>query len=196
MATLTAKEFIQKVLIDELGSMIKTHPYMSFIIMSIGIEFLGKCINRGRVDWNLGGRPTVDFEKAINDIPNFERYRIYLTTHDLYDSLRCGLAHSVAPKGKVTLSSKEEAPHLTVFGNSVNLKVEDFYKDFKEACEYVIIQTYSETDKMNGAFLYVPGETFNAGTTIVTGITSSYSSSGSTSTYPAASGTIPPLTDL
>jgi hypothetical protein len=45
MTTLKLKDFIKSVLIDELGAMIDQHPYISFIMMGIGIEFLGKCIN-------------------------------------------------------------------------------------------------------------------------------------------------------
>ena len=45
------KEFIQKVLIDEVDKIIEHHPYIAFSIMTIGIEFLGKCINGFRRCW-------------------------------------------------------------------------------------------------------------------------------------------------
>jgi hypothetical protein len=189
MATLKPKDFIQSVLIDELGTMINSHPYISFIIMGIGIEFLGKAIDTSLNDWNVRGRSQHDFENAIKTIPALKRYEPYLATYTLYDSLRCGLAHSIAPKNKVTLSSKEEQAHLVKSAGQINLKVEDFYQDFELACKHVINQPYPASDKMEKDFLYVPGDTFNSGTDISGGITSSSAPvSGTTYSMPPASG--------
>lgn len=169
MATLKPKDFIKAVLIDELGSMIETHPYISFIMMGIGIEFLGKCIDSTLNDWNATGRSQRDFENAIKLIPNLQRYESSLTTYDLYGSFRCGLAHAVAPKIKITLSSKDQMGHLVEAGGRLNLKAEDFYNDFKLACEYVVNKIYPTGDKMNSDYLEVPGNSFNPGTSILTG---------------------------
>jgi hypothetical protein len=173
MATLKPKDFIKSVLIEEFGSMIDKHPYISFIVMGIGIEFLGKCIDTNLSDWNESGRSKRDFENAIKSIPSLQKYKPYLTTHDLYGSFRCGLAHAVSPKIKITLSSKKEKGHLVDENGRLNLKVEDFYKDFKLASEYIINNSYPSNDKMNGDFLQVPGTGFNSGTNIETGVTSS-----------------------
>lgn len=190
MKTLKPKDFIKKVLIDEVGGMIDNHPYISFIMMGIGIEFLGKCSDSGLNDWNVSGRSRLDFENAIKKIPSLQKYQTYLTTYDMYGSFRCGLAHAVAPKFKITLSSKEELGHLIEVSGRLNLKVEDFYADFKLACEFIINASYPTGDKMNADFLQVPGDDFNSGTNIPTGMTSSYQpSTGATSHPPAASGT-------
>ena len=174
MTILKPKDFIQSVLIDEIGSLIDPHPYISFILMGIGIEFLGKCTDTTLTEWNVSGRSKRDFENAITTIPSLQKYHPYLSTHDMYSSFRCGLAHAVSPKHKITLSSKQEMGHLLEHNGRLNLKVEDFYADFKIACQYIINQTYSATDKMSGDFLEVPGTSFNAGTTITSGITSSF----------------------
>ena len=98
MTTLKPRDFIKSVLIAEVGSMIENHPYISFILMGIGIEFLGKCIDTGLNDWNVSGRSRKDFENAIKTIPSLQKYQKYLTSYDLYGSFRCGLAHAVSPK--------------------------------------------------------------------------------------------------
>jgi len=173
MTTLKPKDFIKTCLVDELASMIDEHPYISFIIIGIGIEFLGKSINNNLKDWNVRRRSKKDFEEAIINIPSLQKYTPYLTTHDLYGSLRCGLAHAVSPKFKITLSSKHEMGHMIEDSGRLNLKIEDFYQDFKLACEYVINRTYLPDDKMNEDFLQVPGTSFNSGTDIVAGKTGS-----------------------
>ena len=173
MAELKTKEFIQAVFIQEVGELINGHPYISFMVMGIGIEFLGKCIDSTLLTWNVSGRSKVDFEAAIKIIPSLTKYEPYLTSCDLYSSFRCGLAHAASPKFKITLSSKGEMAHLIEENNRLNLKVEDFYSDFKAACEYVINKTYPTGDKMNNPFLEVPGSGFNTGTFILNSYTSS-----------------------
>jgi hypothetical protein len=167
---------------DELGVMIDDHPYISFIMMGIGIEFLGKCINSGLRDWSSGASGKV-FGNAVKSIPSLQRYQQYLTSHDLYGSFRCGLAHAVSPKYKITLSSKQERAHLVDDGGRLNLKVEDFYADFKLACEHVIGMNFPSGDKMDKEFLEVPGTGFNSGTSIPTGITSSFNSSSAPTVF-------------
>lgn len=190
MTTLKPKHFIKSVLIDELATMIAGHPYLSFVIMGIGIEFLGKCLATARTDWNEGGHSQTDFGNAIKSIPSLKKYESYLQTHKLYSSFRCGLAHTISPKVQVTLSSKGELGHLQIEqGGRINLKVEEFYNDFKQACEYIINMNFAPGDKMNLGFLQVPGASFNSGTDIPTGQTSSYSPFSGATTQQGASGT-------
>ena len=173
MTRIKPKEFIQTVLINEIGELTDSHPYISFILMGIGIEFIGKCIDKSLTDWNVSGRSKQDFENAIKAIPSLKKYEPYLASHQMYSSFRCGLAHAVSPKLQITLSSKQEMAHLVESNGRLNLKVEDFYNDFKDACNYIISQNYTNGDKMNADFLEVTGLAFNSGTTINSGITSS-----------------------
>ena len=154
---MTPKQFIQQVLIKEVGEIHQTHPYISFATMAIGIEFLGKCLNTHE-DWNYysSGVPRQDFERAINQLNSFSRYRVHLSTHNLWDALRNGFSHSFVPKNTLTLSSKNEMGHLVIHGSKVNLKCEDFYLDFKSACEEVIAMTSFPSNKMNLPLLHVP----------------------------------------
>jgi hypothetical protein len=164
MTRLKPNDFIRTVLINEIGELVDSHPYLSFILMGIGIEFMGKCIDIRLTDWNESGRSKLDFESAIKTIPSLKKYEPYLISHQMYSSFRCGLAHAVAPKTQITLSSKEEMGHLIDNNGRLNLKVEDFYQDFKDACNYILTQSYPIGNKMNADFLEVPGAIFNSGT--------------------------------
>jgi hypothetical protein len=164
MAILTPTKFIRSVFIHELEDIVNRHPYHAFMIMSTGIEFLGKCLKTDRNDWNNTGSSSGTFRKAIQEIPSLQKYKQLLKKFNLYDNLRCGLLHSAQPKPGITLSSKNERAHLerhVLFGqHCINLRCEDFYADFKEACEWVIasISPEESEDKMNKPFLFVPNE--------------------------------------
>ena len=154
------KDFIQIVLIKEVGEIHEKYPYIAFATMAIGIEFLGKCLNT-HDDWNhfARGVPKADFELAIKSLNSFDKYRTLLTTHDFWDSLRNGFSHSFVPKGTLTLSSKDEDPHMKIISpTQINLRCEDFYADFKGACDEVIAMTTFASSKMSRALLSVPDD--------------------------------------
>ncbi len=46
------KDFIQMVLIEGIGDVVKRHPYISFALVAIGIEFLGKCLLIEKNEWH------------------------------------------------------------------------------------------------------------------------------------------------
>jgi len=155
---MTPKEFIQQVLITETGQIHENHPYISFAMMAIGIEFLGKCLNNCE-DWNEPRRSKVDFELAVNTLTSLTIYRPLLSSHNLWDSLRNGFAHSFVPKNTLTLSSKDETAHLTpITATKINLKCEDFYDDFKNACNEVLAKTTFPSTKMRNPLLSVPSD--------------------------------------
>jgi len=165
MATLNPKEFIQAVFINDLsGIMAIDKPYISFMVMAIGIEFLGKCISLSQ-EWDEERVSRMRFEEAIKNIPALHSYIPLLkenNNYDLYVSLRCGLAHAAKPKYEITLSSKNERAHLVTQDGRVNLKCEDFFADFVAACREVIAMNFSSNeDKMNKPFLAVPAISSN-----------------------------------
>jgi len=173
MARILPKEFIQNVLINEIGEIHESHPYISFAIMAIGIEFLGKCLSTSE-NWNASNSK-VDFEYAINNLEAFTRYRPYVDSHRLWDSLRNGFAHSFVPKNTITLSSKDQEEHLHPNSETqINLKCEEFYKDFKKGCIEVINKINNNTcrsRKVNNAILEVPERSENTTTPSVSGTT-------------------------
>jgi hypothetical protein len=154
MQALKPKDFIKQVFIDDLAELASTSPYIAFAIMAIGIEFLGKCLDTDAVDWNVPYRAKRNFIKAISQLTPLSNYRPH--AHFLYTNLRCGFAHSFVPKAGLTLSSKKEMPHLHLHGNNLNLKCEDFYIDFKKACEAVIGMGFLEGNKMNRDLMEIP----------------------------------------
>lgn len=154
------KEFIQKVLIDEIGEIHEKYPYIAFASMTIGIEFLGKCLNE-HDNWNYYnfGQPRLDFENSIKAFESFKNYVPLLVSHNLWDSLRNGFSHSFVPKDTISLSRKAdgEYSHLhNINDHKINLRCEEFYIDFKNACEYVIKMESFNSEKMNRPLLYVP----------------------------------------
>lgn len=174
MAKLNPKQFIKQVFIDELGELSKKNHYISFAVMAIGIEFLGKCLDTSAGHWNVSSKSEANFKTAIDELIAFTKYRNYKDI--LYTDLRCGFAHSFVPKKKLTLSSKNEMPHMQINNDRLNLKCEDFYEDFKLACQEIIDKEFTDAnDKMNKDLLFIPGDTFNVDTNIPNAITESYS---------------------
>ena len=174
MKNVTPKEFIDSLFIQELGVLVSTSPYLSFMIISIGIEFLGKCLETNQKDWHQRNESKKNFVKALNDLPSLNKYLNYHAKFNFYDGLRSGLLHAAIPTGKITLSSRDELGHLQQSTNeSINLKIEDFYKDFKEACEHIISMSFGPDDKMSNAILVVPGIDFKSISGVSFGVTSS-----------------------
>lgn len=169
MATIKPTDFIKNVLVDEIGEIHQKHPYIAFVTMAIGIEFLGKCLNT-HDDWNQSGQSKADFELAINSLHSFDKYRPLLVSHKLWDSLRNGFTHAFVPKGTITLSSGTEAPHsIDAINPIVNLKCEDFYGDFRDACNEVIGKTFT-SGKMTRDLMVVPDPVSSGSTSSGTSI--------------------------
>jgi len=155
MKEMMPKDFIKTVLINEVGEIASTHPYISFATMAIGIEFLGKCLN-SQEKWNTTGQSKDDFELAVNRLNSLSPYRPLLLNNKLWDSLRNGFSHSFVPKTPITLSSKDEAEHLVeTKPGRMNLKCENFYEDFKNACQEVIDMHFN-SGKMTKPLIEVP----------------------------------------
>ena len=159
MNHLTPKEFINQVFVFELEVLSTQNHYISFAIIAIGVEFLGKCLDYEAKDWNIPNRARKNFYYAIDSLSAFEKYRSIREI--LYEDLRCGFAHSFVPGSRLTLSSKNEKENLVKTGEITNLRCEDFYQDFKIACQEVIEMKFLDDDKMNNALISIPGAKFN-----------------------------------
>lgn len=173
MATLKPTDFIKAAFVDDLGRMIESKNfYLAFMIMGAGIEFLGRCITED-FHWGQERISSRCFSNAINNLSSLRKYSNYLKdngSYDLYGSLRCGMLHSGAPEYKITLSSQDEREHLVEVGGRLNLKCEDFFHDFKDACLEVIRTNFSSNNaKMLAGFIEVPGTTFNVSYTPIEG---------------------------
>ena len=145
------KEFIQKVLIDEIGQITKANPYLSFTLIAIGIEFLGKCLLTNCKNWH-DINPSKAFNKGVELlIQEDSRYEKL----NLKSSLRDGFAHTLLPKFGISLSEEkhgEEHFSINSRGKTI-LVVEVFYHDFVRCCKTVLERKFAADDKMNMQFL-------------------------------------------
>ena len=153
--SITVKQFIEDYLIKEIGEIKDRHPYFAFLLMAIGIEFLGKCRNAS-LEWNQTGRAKKDFNLGIKLFP--QKYK----TLDLYNKLRCGMAHSFAPQNGLQISNGS-------CRDSAFISCDDFYKDFTYACNKIVSEEIKMPNKkLNDTFLFVQdfGEISVSGSTI------------------------------
>ena len=153
------KHFIQQVLINELADVVKTSPWLGFICISSGIEFLGKCIDTDYPEnWNQSGRSRQNFKDAIEKINALSKYRQLLTrpNFDLYSEFRCGLVHACAPKDNVSLShGTEEKPTIIGQTGEINFNADELFEDFKAACEELINMPFVQPNKMNEEKIFI-----------------------------------------
>ena len=147
------KEFIETTLIIELEDIVERHPYLAFLLIAIGIEFLGKCLMTSHQKWH-NIPPDKGFEKGLSLLTNIdERYG----TLNLRDELRNGFAHTLSPKSKLALSERKSGD--VHFGKSSFEKpilvVEDFYKDFVKSCHVILSMNFTADDKVNQEFIRI-----------------------------------------
>lgn len=147
------KEFIECVLINEIKDVVDKHPYLSFLLIAVGIEFLGKCLLTEKQNWN-NIKPDSAFKKGMELLSEVEPE---YSKHDLKDELRNGFAHTFLPKSKIALSEIRHGARnfqLNSSGQTV-LVAEIFYRDFVIACQIILQKNYPVEDKMNKNFLDV-----------------------------------------
>ncbi|NOZ47186.1 MAG: hypothetical protein GXO79_10460 [Chlorobi bacterium] len=146
---MNVKEFINVVLISEIKKIQQEHGhhYLSFGLISQGIEFLGACIDNH--EFHAGGKSRTRFNKAIKELfPNdYHQYVKRRTVpFDLYSNLRCGLLHIVVPGSDIELIQESE---ISDFGNHLEKKEirnrirlvlvsQQLMSDFEDACIEII----------------------------------------------------------
>jgi len=152
------KNFILETLIEKIGRIVHVDAYLSFVLISSGIEFLGKCVDVNS-KWGDEGLSKKQFKNAIEELFP-ESYHSLMD--DLYSDLRCGLVHRITP-GSISLTQNgndqngeiQYISHPYIKKGRKILVVEYFYFDFVEACKKVLAKDFDEKDKMNEAILYV-----------------------------------------
>lgn len=147
MSTIT--EFIRGVLITEIGDIVDRHKYLSFGVISQGIELLGACLDEHEFDCRKYGISSERFNLALKELFP-EKYHEFGFSADrqksLYSNLRCGLLHNLVPKRGIGLTEEKSTPahlHLNIGtsedGNRRYLLVaEELFRDFVNACEKMI----------------------------------------------------------
>lgn len=151
---ISVRQFIQEYLIDDIGNIVKTHPYFAFLLMAVGIEFLGRCQSTNA--WNDRHKPSDYFDDGFAVPPLCQYTKKY---PDLYHQLRCGLAHAYHPQG-IILSNK----------NGVrDISCDDFYTDFVAACRNILADKAPKKVRNLDEFFFAvttsDDETFTTATT-------------------------------
>lgn len=150
---MTLIEFINHVLIREIGYIQQgcgqsahqnhQHMYLSFGLISQGIELLGSLTDKYNFDkkGKSGERFNKGLKKFFKD--DYRDYADKENEYSLYKNLRCGLLHVVIPTKKLALgelkNDKNKCTHLGKYPSSdgaerLFLMAETFYEDFVEAC--------------------------------------------------------------
>jgi hypothetical protein len=161
----SVKDFIQTVLIKNIGSLVGTgNHYLGFGPQTQAIELLGAIIEDEAIERLQPNNRNSEFDtqrksrrrfhnalklfsnpKYIQFCPELKTDTAYQADYDLYGNLRCGYAHQMRPIGKISVTTEPESitdgtTHLEIDPLSVRLIVvsEILYRDLKEACEKVI----------------------------------------------------------
>ena len=137
-----SKNFIEKVLINQVGTLVQNNmDHFALIIMGQGVEALGSFFDDKPFDYYERGLPKKRFQKGLS---LFDK-KYHKFTDILWEDLRCGLAHQLRPKNKLSISKCNDEErrfivHLSTGDKSgfLYVIVTEFYKDFKVACEKVI----------------------------------------------------------
>jgi hypothetical protein len=133
---LSAKDFIQKVFIDDIQNLIDAHLYhFAFVIMAQGLETIGSFLDTKPL--KARDQSKLRFSHAINRLMPRE-YSQWNNNHRLYDQLRASLAHTFTTSKYLILTSENDSTlgkkHLIELDGQLVLVAEKFYTDFKKAC--------------------------------------------------------------
>jgi hypothetical protein len=145
------KEFIENILIKEIGEIKNSHHYLSLSLICEGIEFLGKYISDD--DWEETQVSEKQFINALSTFKALKKYNKYYTNGNgdpcsfLYRSIRCGFCHSLSPsstdkKGYGYDSTLGEYGKSEIIseGNKckIYININSLYDDFVEACNELL----------------------------------------------------------
>jgi hypothetical protein len=141
MEKLEGEQFIQTVLISNVHDLIeKGFDYLAFVIIGQGIETLGSFFDNKPFDHYEIGLPKKRFLKGLSLMES--KYQVI--GEFLWENLRCGLAHQLKPKKKISLTSyKSSATDLQNLykgdkSGTTYLVVDVLFRDFVNACQKVI----------------------------------------------------------
>lgn len=145
---ITLKDFIKITLIKEIKEIQQTgnHHYLSFGLISQGIEFLGYCLDSN--SYFIDNQSESRFRNTIKNLfpTKYHPFNIKNGKYDLYKDLRCGILHVCLPKPNIELIQRRE---INDFGNHLEIKnirdkdmlilvSEELFNDFENACNKII----------------------------------------------------------
>jgi hypothetical protein len=130
--------------------------YHLFILLAVGIEMLGATFDD--YDWHEKNKSKERFNTALSKIDSLKKYQ----QKELYEHLRCGMAHVYVPNYEIGINTKSEGgKNLEMNNGQTLIQIEEFFLDFKKASEEVIDSINGEnklglSDKAFKDFLRVP----------------------------------------
>lgn len=74
----SVKEHIQNYWINEVSDLVRNHAFMSFGIIGVGIEFLGKCLDYYTPWLSTANTSKWHFELAIRTLPSLKKYHCFI----------------------------------------------------------------------------------------------------------------------
>lgn len=140
-------DFIEKQLIPSIKNISSSYHYLSFGLVSIGIEFLGKCLDETHdFDYYKPKLSEKQFKLALRTL--FKDYWKTCNKNNinLYKCLKNGFLHSYRPKSPIWLrdiSSTTETNHLTMKNKRFTIIIEKLVKDYEEAAKIVVTKIRS-----------------------------------------------------
>lgn len=134
----TAKEHFQLLIKNVEDCIILKQDFQAFIILSIGIEFLGSFIDSG--DFNDFGLSKSRFTNSIEHWFTNKWYKSNKTW--MFENLRGPLIHQYRPGPNILLTSKcknnvEISRHLEKSNDKIIFVLEQLFEDFKNACKKI-----------------------------------------------------------
>lgn len=150
------KDFIKEYLINQIDEIIKKyHPYLAFVLISAGFEFLGKCLNENK-KWNYKSKSLFDVKNAIKQLMpkkyhslNLENQLCDPMIHCLIPTAKLSLGYIKHGCVKKHLKKDKSNPARTI------IEVSEFHKDFVSACNCLIKKIDKKTFKP-GNKIYKP----------------------------------------
>lgn len=130
--SLSIEYFINKYLIGEIGEIKDNHPYLAFVLMSSGIEFLGRYMRNRLTKRNVG---RYCFNYAIKNLEPLNSYLNKVGFKDisnLYGDFRCGLIHQYRIENPQIILSNQNSEEIGT------IDCDKFYEAFAESCKDAI----------------------------------------------------------
>ncbi|PLX05813.1 MAG: hypothetical protein C0594_06785 [Marinilabiliales bacterium] len=135
---MTNKDFINKIIINEISSMIDAgFQYFAFILITQSIETLGAIIDNKPLKAKSQSKQR--FASALYKLfPG--RYSFLNKNNWLYDKLRNQVVHVLYPSSSIhIINNKEDKSHLQFENNILKIHIYDYYKDLVNAAEKTLV---------------------------------------------------------
>lgn len=127
---MTIKELGDSFFCEKVEKVIDDIPYLSFLILSVILEFIAKC-RVSKLYEKTDGETRKYCKDAIKNIEALKKYD-NMSDIDLYTNLRCSMIHSFKPQDNILLSPEKN--------NLIEKRIgaKELYKDLKSAWSEIL----------------------------------------------------------